>query len=47
MRTILIVVATALASSAGEEELTAMAQSAQPRYEPPKSEEDLESFKQE
>ena len=30
-----------------EEELTAMAQSAQPRYEPPKSEEELESFKQE
>ena len=30
-----------------EEELTAMAQSAQPRYEPPKSEEEIESFKQE
>jgi len=30
-----------------EQELLAMAQSAQPRYEPPKSEEELESFKQE
>ena len=30
-----------------EQELTAMAQSAQPAYAPPKSEEELESFKQE
>ena len=30
-----------------EQELLAMAQQAQPRYEPPKSEEELESFKQE
>ncbi len=30
-----------------EQELLAMAQSVQPRYEPPKSEEELESFKQE
>ena len=30
-----------------ENELLAMAQAAQPRYEPPKSEEELESFKQE
>jgi hypothetical protein len=30
-----------------EQELLAMAQSAQPAYEPPKSEEELESFKQE
>ncbi len=30
-----------------EEELTAMAQSVQPSYEPPKSEEELENFKQE
>lgn len=30
-----------------EQELLAMAQQAQPRYEPPKSEEEIESFKQE